>query len=283
RRASRARLGRDVRRELDRAFVRGDVDHVPACNEIAGLGQRAVGDDGCGIWAAVAHPGAVGSKCLRVDELAVFLKQFADVPEEGHMRLDVLGSPLVHRGKGTVRRRGAAVVLEKQVLRHGVSYVLGLAYRGPSPVERSRSQLLDMQSRIELRCRGTVGLSGSLVVVTAESGLTRPDAGGLLPLRRNRDFILLQFGQLLSSFGSSLSTIAYPLLTLAVTHSPAKAGYVSAMLFAPILVFGLAAGLAADRFDRRRLMIASDIVGAGALATIGWAIIAGDASLWLIL
>ena len=126
-------------------------------------------------------------------------------------------------------------------------------------------------------------LSGSLVVVTAGLGSTRADAGGPLPLRRNRDFVLLQIGQLLSSFGSSLSSIAYPLLALAVTHSPAKAGYVSAMLFAPTLVFGLAAGLAADRFDRRRLMVASDIVGAGALATLGWAIIAGDASLWLIL
>ena len=49
----------------------------------------------------------------------------------------------------------------------------------------------------------------------------------------------------------------------------------SAMLFAPMLVFGLAAGLAADRFDRRRLMIASDIVGAVALATLGWAVIDG--------
>jgi len=126
-------------------------------------------------------------------------------------------------------------------------------------------------------------LSGSLVVVTAGLGSTRADAGGPLPLRRNRDFVVLQIGQLLSSFGSSLSSIAYPLLALAVTHSPAKAGYVSAMLFAPTLVFGLAAGLAADRFDRRRLMVASDIVGAGALATLGWAIIAGDASLWLIL
>ena len=55
------------------------------------------------------------------------------------------------------------------------------------------------------------------------------------------------------------------------------------MLFAPMLVFGLAAGLAADRFDRRRLMIASDVVGAAALATLGWAVIAGDATLGLIL
>ena len=126
-------------------------------------------------------------------------------------------------------------------------------------------------------------LSGSLVLVAAGSRGARADASTSVPLRRNRDFVLLQVGQLLSSFGSSLSSIAYPLLALAVTHSPAKAGYVSAMLFAPMLVFGLAAGMAADRFDRRRLMIASDIVGAGALATLGWAVIAGAASLGLIL
>ena len=57
------------------------------------------------------------------------------------------------------------------------------------------------------------------------------------PLRMNRDFVLLQAGQLLSAFGSNMSRIAYPLLTLAVTHSPAKAGYVGAVQFAPFLVF----------------------------------------------
>jgi len=144
-------------------------------------------------------------------------------------------------------------------------------------------------ARVAAICAGrasralTVRPSGSLVLVAAGSGGVRAYASGLLPLRRNRDFVLLQLGQLLSGFGSSLSSIAYPLLALAVTHSPAKAGYVSAMLFAPMLVFGLAAGMAADRFDRRRLMIASDLVGAGALATLGWAVITGAASLRLIL
>jgi hypothetical protein len=119
--------------------------------------------------------------------------------------------------------------------------------------------------------------------MTVESGGTRAQATDWVPLRRNRDFALLQAGQLFSSFGSSMSSIAYPLLALAVTHSPAKAGYVSAMLFVPTLLLGLAAGLAADRFDRRRLMVVSDIVGAAALATLGWAVIAGAASLALIL
>ena len=103
------------------------------------------------------------------------------------------------------------------------------------------------------------------------------------PLRRNRDFVLLQVGQLFSSFGSNMSRIAYPLLVLAVTGSAADAGYVSAVLFAPMLVLNLVAGVAADRFERRRLMIVSDVVAAAALAVLAAAVIAHSAHLWLIL
>ncbi len=48
-----------------------------------------------------------------------------------------------------------------------------------------------------------------------------------VPLRRNRDFVLLQAGQLLSSVGTQSTAIAYPLLVLAVTGSAAKAGAVA--------------------------------------------------------
>jgi MFS family permease len=105
----------------------------------------------------------------------------------------------------------------------------------------------------------------------------------LTPLRPNRDFVLLQSGQLLSSFGSNMSRIAYPLLALAVTHSAADAGYVSAMVFVPVLAFNLLAGVAADRFERRRLMIVADVVAAAAVATLAGAVIRGAAHLWLIL
>jgi MFS family permease len=105
----------------------------------------------------------------------------------------------------------------------------------------------------------------------------------LTPLRRNCDFVLLQAGQLFSSFGSNMSRIAYPLLALAVTHSAADAGYVSAMVFVPMLAFNLLAGVAADRFERRRLMIAADVVAAAALAALAGAVVAGAADLWLIL
>jgi len=43
------------------------------------------------------------------------------------------------------------------------------------------------------------------------------------PLSRNREFALLWSGQALSGLGSQISTVAYPLLVLAVTGSPAVA------------------------------------------------------------
>jgi MFS family permease len=104
-----------------------------------------------------------------------------------------------------------------------------------------------------------------------------------LPLRRNRDFLLLQAGQLLSTFGSSMSSIAYPLLALAITGSAAKTGLVGAFEFAPLVLLSPLAGVAADRYDRRRLMIASDVFGATAVSALAAAVFLGDATFWLIL
>jgi predicted MFS family arabinose efflux permease len=104
----------------------------------------------------------------------------------------------------------------------------------------------------------------------------------LVPLRRNRDFLLYQGGGLLSTFGSGISGIAYPLLTLALTHSAAKTGYVGAVEFLPLVILSAPAGIAADRFDRRRLMIAADAIGATALALLGAAVLAGRATFWMV-
>ncbi len=47
-------------------------------------------------------------------------------------------------------------------------------------------------------------------------------------LWRNRDYLLLWSGQALSDIGGAVSELAFPLLVLAVTHSPAQAGFVAA-------------------------------------------------------
>jgi MFS family permease len=76
----------------------------------------------------------------------------------------------------------------------------------------------------------------------------------------NRDFVLLWSGEVLSELGSQTSTVAYPLLILALTGSPAKAGVVGFAKWLPLAVFALPAGVLADRLDRKRLMIMSDAV-----------------------
>ena len=89
------------------------------------------------------------------------------------------------------------------------------------------------------------------------------------PLHRNRDFVLLQTGLLLSSAGSQMTAIAYPLLVLALTGSAAKAGVVAFVRLLAMALFALPAGLAADRWDRRRLMIAAHAVRAVAIGALG--------------
>ena len=101
-----------------------------------------------------------------------------------------------------------------------------------------------------------------------------------VPLRRNRDFVLLQIGQLLSSAGTSSSSIAFPLLVLAVTHSPAKAGIVAFARSVPSVLFALPAGLAADRWSRRRLMIAADAVRVLAIGSLAVTILLDRIVFW---
>jgi len=101
-----------------------------------------------------------------------------------------------------------------------------------------------------------------------------------VPLRRNRDFMLLQIGQLLSSAGTSSTSIAFPLLVLAVTHSPAKAGIVAFARSLPSVLFALPAGLAADHWSRRRLMIAADVVRVLAIGSLAATILLDRVAFW---
>jgi MFS family permease len=103
-----------------------------------------------------------------------------------------------------------------------------------------------------------------------------------VPLRRNRDFVLLEAGRLLSTAGTQLTTIAYPLLVLALTHSPSKAGIVTFARLLPHALLALLAGVAADRWNRKRLMIAADGVRAVAIASLVATILLHRLAFWQI-
>lgn len=72
---------------------------------------------------------------------------------------------------------------------------------------------------------------------------------------RNRNFLLLWGGQAVSALGSNISTLALPLLALALTHSPAQAGFIAAAQMLPYVALSLPAGAAIDRWDRKAMML----------------------------
>ncbi|MFD9410728.1 MFS transporter [Streptomyces sp. NPDC059989] len=76
-----------------------------------------------------------------------------------------------------------------------------------------------------------------------------------LPLRRNRDFLLLWTGNWLQFFGSRMGGVCYPLLALQISGGSARAvGLASAAAVLPYAVVQLPAGVLVDRWDRRTVM-----------------------------
>ena len=96
-------------------------------------------------------------------------------------------------------------------------------------------------------------------------------------LRHNRDFVLLWAGQAISRLGSQASFVAFPLLVLASTGSPTKAGIVGFANGVPALLIYLPAGVLIDRHDRRRILIAASVIGALAMGSLVVALGTGTA------
>ncbi|MGX7824787.1 MFS transporter [Actinokineospora sp. 24-640] len=78
----------------------------------------------------------------------------------------------------------------------------------------------------------------------------------LLPLRRNRSFVLLWSGQSVSLVGSQVTVVALPLVAaLSLGAGAWEMGVLAACSRAPYLVFGLPAGVWVDRLPRRRVLM----------------------------
>jgi MFS family permease len=98
-------------------------------------------------------------------------------------------------------------------------------------------------------------------------------------LWRNRDFVILWSGQLVSTLGTNVSSLALPLLVLALTRSPAQAGLATALHLLPYALFALPAGALIDRWNRKAIMIACDSARWLALGSIPLAFALGHLAL----
>ncbi|MEQ1504127.1 MAG: MFS transporter, partial [Myxococcota bacterium] len=105
--------------------------------------------------------------------------------------------------------------------------------------------------------------------VSAADGATLPaPATRAPPIWRNRDFLLIWSGQTVSVLGTSIVELSLPLLVLAITDSPAQAGFIASASLIPNLVFSLHSGALVDRWDRRRVMILCDLVRFAAVGSV---------------
>jgi MFS family permease len=104
----------------------------------------------------------------------------------------------------------------------------------------------------------------------------------LTPLWRNRDYMLLWSGQVVSTLGSTASGIVFPLLILAITGSPTSAGIAGALQALPYLIFSLPAGALIDRWNRKRVMILCDTGRAINMASIPVALALSTITIWQI-
>jgi MFS family permease len=99
------------------------------------------------------------------------------------------------------------------------------------------------------------------------------------PLSRNRNYQLLWGSQALAEFGMNASVIAFPLLVLAVTGSPAATGLVLGTSAAAQLLVGLPAGALVDRWNRKAIMLSCEAAQAIAATSLVIALLWGVASM----
>jgi MFS family permease len=98
----------------------------------------------------------------------------------------------------------------------------------------------------------------------------------------NSDFWKYWTGQTISNLGSSITLFALPLLVFKLSGSALDLGIASAATFLPYLLFGLILGAWADRVNRKRMMIGTDIGRAFIVASIPLLFAFGILTIWWI-
>ena len=102
-------------------------------------------------------------------------------------------------------------------------------------------------------------------------------------LVRQRSFGPYFAGNALSASGTWFQNLAGALLVYRLTHSAFLLGVLNFCQFAPVLVLAPWAGSAADRYDRRRLLLAAQTTASALAATLAILAWSGLASAWVVI
>ena len=99
-------------------------------------------------------------------------------------------------------------------------------------------------------------------------------------LRKHRNYRLYFFGQVISVSGTWMQHLALAWFVIELTRSPFAVGVLAFCRFVPFSIFGLAAGVLADRFDNRRLFAVTQLASMCVSLALAALAFAGAAELW---
>jgi MFS family permease len=99
---------------------------------------------------------------------------------------------------------------------------------------------------------------------------------------RYRNYRLFFGGQAVSQTGSWMQRIALGWFILQLTHSPFDVGLMAFAQFTPYMLFGLFAGVLADRLDARRTVIATQTAQLVSASALAWIALGGFAEPWML-
>jgi MFS family permease len=123
-------------------------------------------------------------------------------------------------------------------------------------------------------------VSGTPSGTGSSSGRARGRRPKILAPFGVRDFALYWTARSVSFLGDGVMSVALPWQVYELSNSPTAMGLVGGLQTAAILAFVLFGGVASDRFERKKVIIAADVVRAVAAGTVGVLAITGDLELW---
>lgn len=112
------------------------------------------------------------------------------------------------------------------------------------------------------------------------NSVTKEKQAGLRELLSNRNFRYLWTGQIISDFGDSLTNLALLIVINQLTGSTAALATMLIVLTIPQVTFGLISGVYVDRWDRKRIMIVSDLIRG--VLVLGFVLVSSADQIWLL-
>ncbi len=119
-----------------------------------------------------------------------------------------------------------------------------------------------------------------MTVAVQEDSAAAVRSRGMFRSLRVRNYRIFASGQVVSLTGTWMQRVAQDWLVLELSNSGTALGIVTALQFGPTLLFSLWGGVLADRYDKRRILLAAQTLMATFALALGLLDVTGAVTLW---